>query len=615
VRQIGSYLQRVSLPAWGKTVALTGTDLWHYMLVTGVAATILAFRQPSRLLHPQFVVEDGTIFFAQARNLHLVDALTRTYAGYWHAVPRVVAELGALLPLRWDPLFYAASALLLTAAAISWLLLPLHRSLIASDRLRLLVVFLILLIPILDGLMLLAYVQWYLAFWAVLIVFAPMPRPTWTRWPLAVTYVFVALTAPVVGALLPLWLLRSLTASSGEQRRWSGVITAVSLLAVSLVMAMPGHLGSISKNLPMAIEDLARAISLKVFTITAVGATFGRHLVFDIGWWTVYLVAIALAALLVAAYATDRRSGMRLTGMWIGYIAVASALPYLVRSADYRFPYVNYVDAPPFVGSRYFIIAALLFVLAAAIQIERALQARPQFARVVVVAAGLLAVSYFGSYRYGDWPESDWPAYAQMLSDVYGRTNSDSLPVHATAPLSGAPSEPMYARTDRYPVGDKARSTTPRPSYLADTYAVRVPATFPDFHITLFVPDRQAGIADFPEGLRLLDYHVDKDSEDLYVDLFWIGDSKVAGTNDQLYTTSVHVLNDEGERLAGSDALLSTDDMNRLPEDVIHLRHTIDLAEATPAGTYDLAIGLYRPAHAGLVPGSFIAIPHAFSWL
>ena len=63
--------------------------------------------------------EDGTVFLAQARELGVVPSLVEPYAGYLHAVPRVLAAGVSALPLdAADTAFAALSALVAAALAL-----------------------------------------------------------------------------------------------------------------------------------------------------------------------------------------------------------------------------------------------------------------------------------------------------------------------------------------------------------------------------------------------------------------------------------------------------------------------------------------------------------------
>jgi hypothetical protein len=63
--------------------------------------------------------EDGHIFLEQSVRLSTMGGFTTTYAGYLHAVPRMIAALVGLLPLRDAPAGFAIlSALVLAATAV-----------------------------------------------------------------------------------------------------------------------------------------------------------------------------------------------------------------------------------------------------------------------------------------------------------------------------------------------------------------------------------------------------------------------------------------------------------------------------------------------------------------
>ena len=65
-------------------------------------------------------MEDGAFFFTQAYRLPAIGSLLTPYAGYWHLVPRAVAEIGTLLPAYYAPLLYSLVTLGLTSLAVGW---------------------------------------------------------------------------------------------------------------------------------------------------------------------------------------------------------------------------------------------------------------------------------------------------------------------------------------------------------------------------------------------------------------------------------------------------------------------------------------------------------------
>src|SRR4028118_535532 len=79
---------------------------------------LLWVRKPDSFHNPQFWAEDGSIFFGQQVQLG-ARAHLEPYAGYFNAVPRLVASLTALLPHRHAPALYNAAALLVLLA-LAW---------------------------------------------------------------------------------------------------------------------------------------------------------------------------------------------------------------------------------------------------------------------------------------------------------------------------------------------------------------------------------------------------------------------------------------------------------------------------------------------------------------
>lgn len=151
----------------------------RFVLLVACACLVLIARRPEAIVAPQFFADDGVIFFQQAFQLPWRESLTTTYAGYYHLLPRLVAEACSTLPPTFAPLSYHVVSLLIAAVACCWVWLPHFRHLLPHDAARLGLVAVILLAPNQEALMKLAYVQWYLLLWLILASVASPFRSKW----------------------------------------------------------------------------------------------------------------------------------------------------------------------------------------------------------------------------------------------------------------------------------------------------------------------------------------------------------------------------------------------------------------------------------------------------
>lgn len=97
---------------------------WLALLV--VVTFVMAYKSNDALSNPQFWAEDGYVFFKQQFG-HVAPQLFTTHFGYLHLVPRLVAWIASWLPATKAPLIYNASAILLSAAAITLTCMRLRR--------------------------------------------------------------------------------------------------------------------------------------------------------------------------------------------------------------------------------------------------------------------------------------------------------------------------------------------------------------------------------------------------------------------------------------------------------------------------------------------------------
>jgi len=97
-----------------------------WLALLAVVAFVMAYKSNDALSNPQFWAEDGYIFFKQQFG-YAIPQLFTTHFGYLHFVPRLVAWVASWLPATKAPLFYNASAIFLSATAITLTSMRLRR--------------------------------------------------------------------------------------------------------------------------------------------------------------------------------------------------------------------------------------------------------------------------------------------------------------------------------------------------------------------------------------------------------------------------------------------------------------------------------------------------------
>jgi hypothetical protein len=75
------------------------------------------------LWNPQCWGEDGNVFFREAYHLSFWDSVMRPYNGYYHLIPRLVAEFAILFRIEFIPSVFAWSTLIISIACCSLFLL------------------------------------------------------------------------------------------------------------------------------------------------------------------------------------------------------------------------------------------------------------------------------------------------------------------------------------------------------------------------------------------------------------------------------------------------------------------------------------------------------------
>jgi hypothetical protein len=288
-------------------------DRWHWdraqywpWLFT-VVALLLLCRQPDAIIHPTLYAEDGKILFKQQYEMGLLPALTTRYAGYPLITPRIIAALSSYLPLEIIPLFYAIISLLIAAGTLTFFCAIGFRSVIRSDSLRVGIVLLFALMPNVEGLMKLAYINWYMLFFTALIALFNLPQNRAIRWSLLIPVVIAAWSNPVAIVCLPVFLLRAWQAPNGDERGW--------WLAVVLASSLFPFMANASPSMVTQLEDwklaLIHAVGYRVFCFFVFGSTLSYPFPTE-GWMLVTIISFFWGAIfgVGVAVATRNRKGL-----------------------------------------------------------------------------------------------------------------------------------------------------------------------------------------------------------------------------------------------------------------------------------------------------------------
>lgn len=332
--------------------------------------------------------EDGAVFLRQAVDDPPWAALSRTYAGYIHAAPRLISELVALLPLRWSAVAFALlSALVVSALAL--LVIQATSAYIASTRVRLLLAAGMVLLPVAqeEYLANIANLHWPLLF-AAFAALLWLPESRWERALAALVVALAVLSDPLALLLLPVALARLWATSDRSQH----LVTAAYVLSGGMQLAavltsldnrlLVGELQvekvGVSLNPPRTVAHLAKQVVGR-------GIVGGR--LDDVGS-AAAITLIALAGALLAClalFAWRRRDSLPVA---IACLAVVYALLfYGVAEVSVR------GSAPP----RYSIVPVMLLYLTIAVILGNPATTEARSHDRIVMAVAVMAAVVWGA--------------------------------------------------------------------------------------------------------------------------------------------------------------------------------------------------------------------------
>ncbi|MFN2557681.1 MAG: hypothetical protein ABR592_12610 [Nitriliruptorales bacterium] len=376
-------------PSWPRPSAALA------MVAMGVAFVAPVMRQVGASALETIWAEDGRVFLQSALLQGPVEAVSSLYAGYLHLVPRLVAEVAALLPLGQvsEAITLAANGV---AALCALAVFVATRPFLRSSGVRALLAVSLVLVPTagVEVLNNVANVQWYLlvaSFWLLLW----RPPSILGAVGASVLLVATALSAPLSVLLVPLALGRLVVTPRGRSAvpAWLfGIAVVLQLMAASSSLSQPGSFGGAPGTMLLAY---AQRVAAAAFLGQRIGGTLWAR----IGWPLPLVATVVLAAMLILGLTVGARQTRGLLFVTAAYsLGFFLATTFLRGNAEGLLWPQNASHAN---GGRYTVVPLLLiYGMVAAFLEGLRLRGRQGLLRSVqVMVLVVAAVAVLGDFR------------------------------------------------------------------------------------------------------------------------------------------------------------------------------------------------------------------------
>lgn len=416
-----------------KSVGRADFRLWKFLLLIVFCCALLFLRRPDGLLNAQFFAEDGTVFFKDAFELAIGDAIIKPYAGYFHLVPRIIAAFCALFPVSTIPTIYSAISLLITGICVSWFYLPHFRFIVRNDLLRLLFVLALVLGPNHDALMKLTYIQWYALLWATLVTLMRPPKNYWI-WCLIILGLIVTFwTSPTTLILLPIWLLKLIYSKIRKEKYIAGFIIVIGILCfVSIIVIPPSGQATIDERLSLgdlpriidSIKPLINSLCTKVISPSLFGDEWTYRIThFD--WLLLYLISFVLLLGFLLMFIKNR--SRIVINILLLYLIGASLLTFAIWRPyvliDILYPNLLSGDRNYFLsGGRYFFLGTSMVLLYIIVYVDSLVDSLSLRDSISYVKKGSLILGFIAiislnlfTFKQGPFVNMEWPKYSELI--------------------------------------------------------------------------------------------------------------------------------------------------------------------------------------------------------
>ncbi len=418
----------VFLPSAPDTVRFRGWEgsvaLVSYL---AVAAVLQLFRVgPSSALNSLWA-EDGPIFLGGALTHDFFTAVTTTYAEYLVVIPRLIGEIGAIVPLHDAAVAMNLTAVLIVALSglAVWFASAGH---IHSVYLRALLVALTVLPPVAgETVASPANVAWHTTF-AVFWLLLWRPATTWGACLSGLLILGTCLSTPAAFFFVPLALMRAVAIRD----RRDALVVGAFVLAMAIQLPVTA-LSDERASTYLWTGNIITTFLQRVVDGAVLGLELGGSAWADWGWPFLIAITVAVTAYLVVLLL--RAPSSRL----FAGIAIATSVAMFLGSS-YTRALGNAMTWPPGihnnVGGRYALVPTLLLISAALALIDsrrRSSRGRPVAA---IVATAVLLVSIVTSFDVNAATDRGGPPWEKSLRAATARCEGEE---RAEVPVFVAP--------------------------------------------------------------------------------------------------------------------------------------------------------------------------------
>jgi ABC-type cobalt transport system substrate-binding protein len=207
--------------------------IWKHITLWALIFLIFSLRLQSCWRSGEFAGEDGWVFFAGAYNEPWYTSIFTPYAGYFHLLPRILAELFSGMPIVYQPYVYVVFGMVFDAFLLSLFYYPHFEGVIRDSQIRAGVVVLMALSGNAENLGLLLGLHWYLAFAMALMLVMNSPKGRTGQFLMYGLGFLSCWTSPAVFVLFPFLLYNWRRGATSSIRRWS-LFCVLNLVLVGL---------------------------------------------------------------------------------------------------------------------------------------------------------------------------------------------------------------------------------------------------------------------------------------------------------------------------------------------------------------------------------------------